>query len=66
MGVVVPNRRLNLGPHQLPQQFQLFFDGVVWLSMEELGPRRIRRTFELQAHRVELTGVIDLWPQEVA
>jgi hypothetical protein len=47
-------------------QLQAFVDGVIWLSLEELGPRRIRRTFELQTHRVELTGAIDHWPQEVA
>jgi len=35
--VVVPNRRINLGPAQLPQQLQAFLDGVVWLSLEELG-----------------------------
>ncbi len=35
--VVVPNRRVNLGPTQLPQQLQAFVDGVVWLSLEELG-----------------------------
>ena len=47
-------------------QLQAFLDGVVCLSLEELAPRRIRRTFELQTHRVELTVAIDLWPQEVA
>ena len=35
--VVVPHRRLNLGPAQLPQQLQAFIDGVIWLSLEELG-----------------------------
>ena len=35
--VVVPYRRLKLGPSQLPQQLQAFVDGVVWLSLEELG-----------------------------
>ena len=35
--VVVPHRRLNLGPARLPQQLQAFVDGVVWLSLEELG-----------------------------
>jgi predicted transposase YdaD len=34
--VVVPHRRLNLGPALLPQQLQAFVDGVVWLSLEEL------------------------------
>ena len=29
--------RLTLGPSQLPQQLQAFVDGVVWLSLEELG-----------------------------
>ena len=35
--VVVPHLRLNLGPAQLPQQLQAFLDGVIWLSLEELG-----------------------------
>ena len=35
--VVVPHRRLKLGPAQLPQQLQAFVEGVVWLSLEELG-----------------------------
>ena len=35
--VVVPHRRLTLGPAQLPQQLQAFVDGVIWLSLEELG-----------------------------
>ena len=35
--VVVPHRRLNLGPARLPQQLQAFVDGVLWLSLEELG-----------------------------
>jgi hypothetical protein len=35
--VVVPHRRLKLGPAQLPQQLQAFADGVIWLSLEELG-----------------------------
>jgi hypothetical protein len=34
--VVVPHRRLRLGPSQL-QQLQAFVDGVIWLSLEELG-----------------------------
>jgi hypothetical protein len=33
----VPHRRLNLGPARLPEQLQAFVDGVVWLSLEELG-----------------------------
>ena len=35
--VVIPHRRLRLGPDQLPQQLQAFVDGVIWLSLEELG-----------------------------
>jgi hypothetical protein len=35
--VVVPHRRLRLGPAQLPSQLQAFVDGVIWLSLEELG-----------------------------
>jgi predicted transposase YdaD len=35
--VVVPHRRLNLGPARLPQQLQAFVEGVIWLSLEELG-----------------------------
>jgi predicted transposase YdaD len=35
--VVVPHRRLKLGPAQMPQQLQAFVDGVIWLSLEELG-----------------------------
>ena len=35
--VVVPHHRLRLGPSQLPQQLQVFVDGVVWLSLDELG-----------------------------
>ena len=35
--VVVPHRRLKLGPTLLPHQLQAFLDGVVWLSLEELG-----------------------------
>ena len=35
--VVVPHRRLKLGPAQLPQQLQAFDDGVIWPSLEELG-----------------------------
>ncbi len=35
--VAVPHRRLKLGPAQLPQQLQAFLDGVIWLSLEELG-----------------------------
>jgi predicted transposase YdaD len=35
--VVVPHHRLRLGPSQMPQQLQAFVDGVIWLSLEELG-----------------------------
>ena len=35
--VVVPHHRLRLGPAQLPQHLQAFVDGVLWLSLEELG-----------------------------
>jgi predicted transposase YdaD len=35
--VVVPHRRLKLGPARLPQQLQSFLDGVHWLSLDELG-----------------------------
>ena len=35
--VVMPHRRLNLGPAQLPRQLQVFCDDVAWLSLEELG-----------------------------
>ncbi len=35
--VLVPHRRLKLGPVQLPCQLQAFLTGVVWLSLEELG-----------------------------
>jgi predicted transposase YdaD len=35
--VLVPHSRLNLGPALLPQQLQAFVDGVLWLSLEELG-----------------------------
>jgi predicted transposase YdaD len=35
--VVVPHRRLKLGPAELPHQLQVFLAGVHWLSLEELG-----------------------------
>jgi predicted transposase YdaD len=35
--VVVPHRRLNLGPAELPFQLEAFLAGVHWLSLEELG-----------------------------
>ncbi len=35
--VVVPYRRLRLGPDRLPRQLEAFLAGVHWLSLEELG-----------------------------
>jgi hypothetical protein len=35
--VLVPHRRLNLGPAFLPKPLQAFIDCVDWLSLEELG-----------------------------
>ena len=35
--VVLPHRRLRLGPDELPHQLQAFVAGVHWLSLEELG-----------------------------
>jgi predicted transposase YdaD len=35
--VVVPHRRLNLGPARLPRLLQLVLDDVIWISLEELG-----------------------------
>ncbi len=35
--VVVPHRRLRLGPDRLPRQLEAFVAGVHWLSLEELG-----------------------------
>ncbi len=35
--VVVPHRRLRLGPAELPFQMEAFLAGVHWLSLEELG-----------------------------
>jgi len=35
--VVVPHRRLNLGPARLPRLLQLVMDEVIWISLEELG-----------------------------
>jgi len=35
--VVVPHRRLRLGPDRLPRQLEAFLAGVHWLSLEELG-----------------------------
>jgi hypothetical protein len=33
----VPHRRPNFGQARLPQQLQAFVDGVLWLSLEDLG-----------------------------
>ncbi len=35
--VLVPHRRLNLGPALLPKPLQAFIDCVDWLSLEDLG-----------------------------
>ena len=35
--VVVPHRRLRLGPDRLPRQLESFLAGVHWLNLEELG-----------------------------
>ncbi|MFN5117443.1 MAG: Rpn family recombination-promoting nuclease/putative transposase [Cyanobacteriota bacterium] len=35
--VVVPHRRLRLGPARLPRLLQVFLGEVVWLSLEELS-----------------------------
>ena len=35
--VVLPHRRLRLGPADLPLQLEAFLGGVHWLSLEELG-----------------------------
>jgi len=35
--VVVPHKRLRLGPAELPLQLEAFLAGVHWLSLEELG-----------------------------
>jgi predicted transposase YdaD len=35
--VVVPHRRLRLGPAALPFQLEAYLAGVHWLSLEELG-----------------------------
>ena len=37
--VVVPHRRLRLGPAELPFQLEAFLAGVHWLSLEELSQR---------------------------
>ncbi len=37
--VVLPHRRLRLGPAELPFQLQAFLAGVHWLSLDELGQR---------------------------
>ena len=35
--VVLPHKRLHLGPAELPLQLEAFLAGVHWLSLEELG-----------------------------
>ena len=47
----VPHRRLKLGPTQLPQQLQVFVDGVIWLSLEELGQ-------QILEHRLDLLSTV--------
>ena len=37
--VLVPHRRLRLGPSELPFQLEAFLAGVHWLSLEELSQR---------------------------
>jgi predicted transposase YdaD len=37
--VVVPHRRLRLGPAELPLQLEAFLAGVHWLSLEDLGQK---------------------------
>ena len=37
--VVLPHRRLRLGPTEIPLQLEAFLAGVHWLSLEELGQR---------------------------
>ena len=37
--VVLPHRRLRLGPTEMPLQLEAFLAGVHWLSLEELGQR---------------------------
>ena len=54
--VVVPHQRLKLGPDQLPQQLQAFLDGVIWLSLEELGQQA-----DLDPLLALLT--LPLWPE---
>lgn len=66
--VVVPHRRLNLGPALLPQQLQSFLNGVIWLSLEELGQQAdlnpllallalpVRSEAELQASTQQILG----------
>jgi hypothetical protein len=39
--VVVPHRRLRLGPAALPQQLKAFLDGVIWLSLRSWVSRPI-------------------------
>ncbi len=61
--VVVPHQRLRLGPDQLPQQLQAFVDGVIWLSLEELGQQADlkRSTKTILDRRPELlSGVLTM------
>ena len=64
--VVVPHRRLNLGPAQLPRELQLVLDEVIWISLEELGQQEeldpllnlltlpVRRKAELQENSQQI------------
>jgi predicted transposase YdaD len=76
--VVVPHRRLNLGPARLPRQLQLVIDEVIWISLEELGRQDqldpllnlltlpVRRKAELQENSQQiLTRRPDLAPAVV-
>ena len=76
--VVVPHRRLNLGPAQLPRELQLVLDEVIWISLEELGQKDeldpllnlltlpVRRKAELQENSQQiLTRRPDLAPAVV-
>jgi hypothetical protein len=48
--VVVPHRRLRLGPDQLPRQLEAFLAGVHWLSLEGAGPAAWARSAAQPAH----------------
>ena len=76
--VVVPHRRLNLGPARLPRLLQLVMDEVIWISLEELGQKDeldpllnlltlpVRRKAELQENSQQiLTRRPDLAPAVV-